>query len=384
MTWLQCRLGDVIRLQRGHDLPTQDREEGEVPVVSSSGVTGYHSKAKAVAPGVVTGRYGTLGEVYYLDQDYWPLNTALYVTDFKGNDPKFAAHLLKQALGNYQSDKAAVPGVDRNVLHELPVRVPDRDTQVRIASILADYEDLIDNNRRRIKLLEDSVRLVFDEWFVYRRGVCSGLGIARSGLPVGWDVKPLADLTSKIGSGVTPRGGDASYVESGTALIRSQNVYDYAFVYDGLAFIDDGQADQMKGVEVSVGDVLINITGASVARCCMVPESILPARVNQHVMILRADPNAMDPYYLLCSLNTDANKRQLLSFAQKGATREALTKQQLEAFKIVVADPATRERFGELAQDAFRQREVLNEQIRKLRAARDLLLPRLLSGELTV
>ncbi len=137
MTWRDCSLGDVMRLQRGHDLPAQAREDGEVPVVSSSGITGYHSKAKAVAPGVITGRYGTLGEVFYLDRDYWPLNTALYVTDFKDNDPRFAAYFLRNALKDYQSDKAAVPGIDRNVLHQVKVRAPDLALQIRIVDVLA-------------------------------------------------------------------------------------------------------------------------------------------------------------------------------------------------------------------------------------------------------
>lgn len=116
MTWRNCNLGDVLTLKRGHDLPGDSRIDGDVPVVSSSGITGYHNEAKAQAPGVVTGRYGTIGEVFYLDQAYWPLNTSLYVIDFKGTHPKFAAYFLRNVLRNYQSEKAAVPGVDRNVL----------------------------------------------------------------------------------------------------------------------------------------------------------------------------------------------------------------------------------------------------------------------------
>src|SRR5438874_6178683 len=116
MTWHDSRLGDVLTLRRGHDLPASQRQDGDVPVVSSSGITGYHNESKAKAPGVVTGRYGTIGEIFYLQEDYWPLNTALYVVDFKGTHPKFAAYFLRNVLKDYQSDKAAVPGVDRNVL----------------------------------------------------------------------------------------------------------------------------------------------------------------------------------------------------------------------------------------------------------------------------
>ena len=124
--WELKALGDLLTLKRGYDLPEGQRTEGEVPIVSSSGITGYHNQKKAVAPGVVTGRYGTLGEVFFIQQDFWPLNTALYVSDFKGNHPAFAAHLLRQILAGMQSDKAAVPGVDRIVVHRLPVIVPPK------------------------------------------------------------------------------------------------------------------------------------------------------------------------------------------------------------------------------------------------------------------
>ena len=194
MTWRDCRLGDVLTLKRGHDLPSDSRHDGDVPVVSSSGITGYHSEAKASAPGVVTGRYGTLGEVFYLDQDYWPLNTALYVVDFKGTYPKFAAYFLRNVLRNYQSDKAAVPGVDRNVLHEIKVRAPEPPTQIRIADVLSAYDDLTENNRRRIELLEEAARLLYQEWFVRLRFPGHEHTRISNGVPEGWERKTLGEL----------------------------------------------------------------------------------------------------------------------------------------------------------------------------------------------
>jgi Type I restriction modification DNA specificity domain len=157
---------DVIKLQRGHDLPERLSRDGSVPVVSSSGVTGRHTEVKAEPPGVVTGRYVTIGEVFFLEEPYWPLNTALYVVDFKDNDPRFVSYLLRNTLRNYRTEKAAVPGVDRNVLHLLKVRGPDRTTQEGVVSILSAYDDLIENNRRRIALLEEVARMLYREWFV--------------------------------------------------------------------------------------------------------------------------------------------------------------------------------------------------------------------------
>ena len=109
-----------------------------------------------------------------------------------------------------------------------------------------------------------------------------------------WKEYKLKDITTKIGSGSTPTGGGGSYKSTGISLIRSQNVLDFEFSYDGLAFIDDEQADTLKNVTLNKNDVLLNITGDSVARVCKVPVEVLPARVNQHVAIIRADEKKAD------------------------------------------------------------------------------------------
>lgn len=149
-----------------------------------------------------------------------------------------------------------------------------------------------------------------------------------------WPLVQLREITTKIGSGATPRGGKESYKENGTTLIRSLNVYDFRFEHEGLAFIDEDQAEELANVEVQPQDILLNITGASVARCCMVPSGVLPARVNQHVSIVRIDPHWADPRYVLYCINSPRYKDHLLAIAQGGATREALTKEKIEKFKI--------------------------------------------------
>ena len=130
------RLGEVLNLKRGYDLPTQSRVVGGVPIVSSSGVTGFHNEAKVDGPGVVTGRYGTIGQVHYVEGQFWPLNTTLYVQDFKGNNKRFIKYLLETIDYNQYSDKAAVPGINRNHLHEAVVSLPTLAVQGRIAESL--------------------------------------------------------------------------------------------------------------------------------------------------------------------------------------------------------------------------------------------------------
>ena len=147
-----------------------------------------------------------------------------------------------------------------------------------------------------------------------------------------WKKYKLGEICTKIGSGATPKGGKEAYLGGDTSLIRSQNVLDFSFSWDGLAYIDDEQAAKLNGVEIIKGDVLLNITGDSVARACIVPESALPARVNQHVSIIRGDTSLVLNDYIMYFLQY--KKTYLLSLSQGGATRNALTKGMIEDLAI--------------------------------------------------
>lgn len=157
----------------------------------------------------------------------------------------------------------------------------------------------------------------------------------------------LSEITLKIGSGATPRGGDASYKTSGISLIRSQNVYDYNFTTNGLAFIDKAQAQKLANVVVQENDLLLNITGDSIGRCCIVPKEILPARVNQHVAIIRVNPDIADARFLLYYLNEPRRKESLLNQGH-GGTRQALTKGIIDAFPINLPPLPIQRRIGQI------------------------------------
>ena len=149
-----------------------------------------------------------------------------------------------------------------------------------------------------------------------------------------WAKISLGEITTKIGSGATPKGGEAAYETEGISLIRSLNVYDLEFKINNLAFINDRQAKKLANVTVNRNDILLNITGASVCRCTKVPDRILPARVNQHVAIIRCNTELVDSDFLLYYLVSPRTKRLLLNIAQAGGTREALTKEDLQKFEI--------------------------------------------------
>jgi len=144
--WKIKQLKWAVMFQRGHDLPTDAREEGTIPLVSSSGISATHSRAIAKGPGLVTGRYGTIGQFYLINEDYWPLNTTLYSIRLYGNEPRFLQYMLTHlsSLFILNAVKSAVPGVDRNDIHPIQAAVPPLFEQQSIADFLDRETDKID------------------------------------------------------------------------------------------------------------------------------------------------------------------------------------------------------------------------------------------------
>ena len=153
--WKERPLGEVATLQRGFDLPTGDRVPGNVPVISSSGYEGTHNAPACRGPGVVTGRSGTIGRVLYVEDDYWPLNTTLYVRDFHGNNPRFVAHLLRELRLEKYAAATSVPSLNRNFVHPILVRIPPPEEQARLAELLDHYQNEMNCTLREREKLVD-------------------------------------------------------------------------------------------------------------------------------------------------------------------------------------------------------------------------------------
>ena len=237
--------------------------------------------------------------------------------------------------------------------------------------IVEEYETLsrrISLNEQMIQELEATAQALYRKMFVD--------GIDKENLPDGWRMGTLGEVCSKIGSGSTPKGGKDSYQDSGVSLIRSMNVFDFNFSYEELAHISDRQAKQLDGVAVNKKDILFNITGASVARCCMVPDEIIPARVNQHVMIIRAKDDYM-PYYLLCSLCSDDAKQSLLGMSQSGSTREAITKAEIDSFHIVIPSQELLMDFTTKVEVLYQNVMLYKQETSKLKELQSLLLAKM-------
>ena len=373
VVWRECKLGEVVNLKRGYDLPHTDRVPGPFPIVSSSGITDHHAEAKVKGPGVITGRYGTLGEVFFVEEDFWPLNTSLYVQDFKGNDPRFISYLLRQLNFGTQNAAGAVPGVNRNHLHAIEVRVPPLPVQRRIAGILSAYDDLIENSQRRIRILEGVARALYREWFVEYRfpgheklpRVASPLG----DIPKGWEVKPLSEVAEVNCAQISPRHApeEVHYID-----IASVSPGQIDAVTTHLFSEAPGRARRI----VHHGDVLWSCVRPNRRSHALVmyPEPDTIASTGFAVLTAKAVPYT----FLYAATITDEFVGYLTNNAS-GAAYPAVTASTFEKAELIVPPPDLLRRFGEVTVPLAEEAHFLGAQIKNLRKTRDLLLPRLLA-----
>ncbi len=267
-----------------------------------------------------------------------PANLAKITPDSSVVDTRFLHRWLTSSEVKRRliesASKTAQPALNLEKLRRLPVPLSPLPEQRRIAALFDRADALRAKRQTASGQLTDLVQAIFFEMF--------GDPEDRS---TRWRRVPLRTITTKIGSGATPLGGDAAYKTEGISLIRSMNVRDGEFSLKDLACVDDQQAARLANVEVKSGDVLLNITGASVARVCQVPDAVLPARVNQHVCIIRVGDSLL-PSFLEQLLLFPSMKRRLLTLGEGGgATRQALTKSQLESLKIPVPPISDQTRF---------------------------------------
>jgi type I restriction enzyme S subunit len=348
------RFSDFVTLQRGFDLPKTEMRDGPYPVVGSTSIIGRHDQFKVEPPGVITGRSGTLGVVQYVAEKYWPHNTSLWVKDFKGNDPKFVYYCMKGLDFARFNAGAGVPTLNRNHLDSLDVEVPTLPTQQRIAAILSAYDELIENSQRRIKILEAMARALYREWFVHFRfpgfesvpRVPSPLGE----IPQGWEVKRLKDVLE---------------LNYGKALKKEDRRDGLFPVYGSSGMVGTHDASLVKGPGIiigrkgNVGSVFWCDDDFFVIDTAYFVTSTLPLRFL---------------FYVLPTLN----------FINSDAAVPGLSRNQAYTLEVLVPPPAVLTEFCELAETFERQAATHQRQIQNLRRTRDLLLLRLLSGQVAV
>jgi type I restriction enzyme, S subunit len=396
--WRETTLGEVLELKRGYDLPARERQDGPFPIISSSGVSGYHNKAMTKAPGVVTGRYGTLGEVFFITQDFWPLNTSLYVRDFKGNDPRFVSYFLKTLDFMAYSDKAAVPGLNRNHLHSAKVRVPPPREQQAIACILGALDDKIELNRRRNRTLESMARAIFQSWFVDFDPVrAKAAGRAPAGLskeiaalfpaafedsalgqiPKGWRVGTIKENALRIQYGLTT---SACANPIGPRFLRITDIQGGQVQWDNVPYCDASGSDQEK-YRIADGDIFVARTGASTGENIYIIEPPGAVFASYLVRFQFSEPGIAR---VVGEFMRTGSYFAFVEAAIGGSAQPNASAQTLAAASLVFPSNDLARRFYDLIRPMDLKRVANETESRTLAELRDALLPKLISGELRV
>ena len=392
--WQDTNLGALIELKRGYDLPKRVRKPGSVPIVSSSGVTGHHSESKVTGPGVVTGRYGTLGQVFYIADDFWPLNTTLYVRDFKESDPRFIRYLLQDLDFSVYSDKAAVPGLNRNHLHQEPVRVPsDPSEQRAIAHILGTLDEKIDLNRRMNETLESMARAIFKDWFVDfgpSRVKAEGRdpyvapeiwdlfpdALDKQGKPLGWIISEIGNEVDAVG-GTTPSTKEPSYWEGGEyhwATPKDLSKLSSPVLMHTDRKITEAGVRKISSGLLPVGTVLMS-SRAPIGYLAIVE---VPTAVNQGFIAMVCEKRLPNVFVLFwCYENLDYIKG-----ISGGSTFSEISKRVFRPIPVVVPPERIVKAFEWIIRPLYSRIVANVRESESLAQTRDLLLPKLMSGEI--
>ncbi|MBK0023509.1 restriction endonuclease subunit S [Ochrobactrum sp. S46] len=405
MTDFQPRsLGDVVELKRGYDLPARLRSDGPYALVSSSGLSDRHVEARVKGPGVVTGRYGTIGQVFFVEGDFWPLNTTLYVRDFKGNDPRFIFYFLQTLDWQKFNDKSGVPGVNRNDAHREPVLIPDPVDQRAIAKVLGSLDDKIELNRRMNETLEAMAQSIFRDWFVEfgpsRRKmegatdpitIMGGLvqdteraqalaelfpaTLRDDGLPVGWEEKQVGDVTLLLRRGLAP-----SYSDNGILVINQKCIRNRAVSFTA-ARRHDAAKRPAKDRLLEEYDVVVNSTGVgTLGRVATARGLKEAATADSHVTICRADTSKVSK--LVLSLFIEGQEALIETLGHGSTGQTELSPASLSAMVFPVAPEPVQLVFESLVMPLRDLVTSNSEQSLTLAETRDLLLPKLMSGEI--
>ncbi len=338
--WQVVRLGDVLKLQYGVSLPERVRKDGTVPVIGSAGVVGFHSKATTSGPGIVVGRKGSIGSITWTASDFVPIDTTYFVVPMNGKiDLRWAFHLLNREDLSKLNRATGVPGLNRQDVYTLRRSLPPLPEQRAIAAVLDGIDESIERTDAVIAATEQLRDSLLHE--LLTRGVpgwhtewkeAPGIGT----IPVDWEVVRLGDGVTHVGSGVTPRGEKTVYTESGVPFLRSQNVYFDGLSLKDVVYISSEVDDSMRRSRVRPGDVLLNITGASIGRCTIAPMDLGPANVNQHVCIIRTT-EGFNPRFVWKWLSAPRSQREIDEI-QTGQSRQGLNYQQVR--QLTVARPS--------------------------------------------
>ena len=374
--WIQCQLGDILNFRRGHDLPHSEMKGGDIPVAGSNGVIGYHNEATPISPCITIGRSGNIGTPY-LYAKAWAHNTTLYVDDFKGNNPLYIYYLLRTLPLSSFSGGSAVPTLNRNHIHPLVVmHCTNLQGQKSIASLLKSFDDKIELNNRINHNLDLQIQAIYKSWFVDfepfkdEEFINSELGL----IPKGWDVKSLGDIATILKNTINPK-------KSEEAIFHHYSI---------PAFDNSESPEEQYGSEILSNKFIIT------------DNTILFSKLNPRIKrvwnVFSAKENAVcstefvaykakekKNYAFLYSVIAGDNFYNEIMSKVNGATGSHQRFHPEETLSIKIPYNAyAMMRFENAVLPIIRLMDINKQETASLKAERDSVLPRLLSGELEI
>ena len=363
--WKIDELGEFVTLKRGYDLPQQKRKNGEIPIFSSSGVTGTHNEAMVEAPGVITGRYGTIGEVFFAETSFWPLNTTLYVENFHENDEKFVYYFLKTLEWKKFASASAVPGINRNTVHKEIVRFPDFETQQKIASVLSTIDKKIAVNKAINDNLEQQAATYFQELFINNAN------------PM-WQISTISDLGTVVGGSTPSKTKPKYYTNNGIAWItpKDLSINKSKFISHGENDITELGLKNSSATVMPKGTVLFS-SRAPIGYIAIASNEVTTNQGFKSVIPYSEIGTAFVYFFLKHSL-------PVIESAASGSTFKEISGSAMKNIPAIIPDRNTLDQFNSFCAPIFAQQKILEEQNHSLAMLRDSLLPKLMSGAIDI
>ena len=394
--WMLTTLGDFVTLQRGHDLPDAARRPGDVPILGSFGVTGWHDEPKAPGPGVTVGRSGaSLGVVSFTPREFWPLNTALFVTNFHGNDERFAYYFLKHMDFRAYNSGSAQPSLNRNLIHPIPVSVPHVTEQRAIAHILGTLDDKIELNRRMNATLDAIAQALFKSWFVDFDPVRAKMVGRETGLPkqiadlfpcrfveseigdvpIGWDVAPLSNTIDVNPARRLRKGQTSPYLDMANMPTTGHTPH---------SVIDRPYG---TGMRFTNGDTLVAritpcLENGKTAYVDFLQSGAVGWGSTEYVVMRPRSP--LPTEFAYCLARSPHFRMFLIRNMSGTSGRQRVPAQALSQFMCVTPPAVIAQEFEKIVQPVIARASVAARESRRLSRLRDTLLPRLVAGELRI
>jgi hypothetical protein len=361
--WQERKLEDIVQLKRGFDLATRNRRPGKFPVVGSAGISGWHDEGPVPGPALVLGRAGaSMGVASYVETErFWPLNTALFVEDFKGNDPRFVFHLLQTIDLTGFNSGSVQPMLNRNYIRNVTIRIPDPREQRAISAVLRALDDKIAVNNQ---IAEVAMALARTHFHAAREVESAG------------EIE-IGSVTEFLNRGVAPR-----YTEDQSQL----RVLNQKCIRDGRVSLGPSRrtfADKVTPQKMlRVNDVLVNSTGMGTLGRVACWTSREEATVDSHVTIVRFDPVKVDP---VCAGFAMLDAEPKITNLGEGSTGQTeLGRAQLAALRITVPSKQLSTTLRPMLNALENRGDAAMDESNSLAELRNMLLPKLMSGEIRV